>query len=196
MKDTSLTSGAQAAERFAYSREDLETWISGGDPAEPDRNLELVVTSLATAMAGMLAEAGYPGDSDVSDMNRLDELIRDHTADGRPRPGGFFAPPHRGPDASLEARVGALGMYLGEALRRRHGGRWRLARPGEPWPWGPVLQFPNGATTDPIQAVADRVHGGRDVSEYVAAAVTTAEGRVPDGLVVRTDDHGTDRRRN
>ena len=191
MKDTSLTSEALFAAwaeagypaDFWDSREELLKDLV--ESADSTAKIKESVDCLSTAMAGMLSEAGYPADFDVSSLGRLDDLISRNTTDGRPNPGWFFAPPHRGPDASLDARSGALGMYLGEALRRRHGGQWRLARPGEPWQWGPVLQFPNGVTIDPIQAVVDRVLGGPAVSEYASAAAAFAEGRA-------TGDEGGD----
>jgi hypothetical protein len=65
-----------------------------------------------------------------------------------------------------------------------------MARPDEPTAVGPVLQFPNGWTTDLTVAVIDRVTAGCSLSSYVRAAIDMAEGRVtegkPGGFIVRS----------
>jgi hypothetical protein len=132
-------------------------------------------------MARILAEAGYPADFDVSSLGSPDDLIRNSWIDGRPTPGGFFAPPHLGPGWSPDLQAGQLAIYLGETLRRRHGGQWRVARPGEREAFLPVLQLPNGLSTNPFVAVGHCMGGGPSLSEYASSVAALAEGRMLDG---------------
>src|SRR4029077_17440298 len=88
----------------------------------------------------------------------------------------------------LIKRLYALGVDMGEPLRRRHGGVWFNPGPDEPGEalWA-RLEFPNGAWVDPVGALTDRLRHGWSVASFVRAAAAFAEGRATHG-----DDGGPD----
>jgi hypothetical protein len=132
----------------------------------------------ARAAVDWLSEDVGPADFGPASLARLDQYIADNAPKWGPMWEGDLGRADIPRNLHLHQRVLGLGCYIGEALRRRHGGRW--FRPGPDEPGKPLwmrLEFPNGSWVDPVGAVTMRLRHGWSVASFVQAAADFAEGR-------------------
>jgi hypothetical protein len=113
---------------------------------------DLAVTTIdlagpAEEAAAALAGLGYAADFSAASLAEIDRFFDDHSDDGRARPGGAL-------DGDVGAKIGMLGAYVGEVLRRTLDGAWYIGSEE------PVLHLGTGEITSPIQHVARRLHSG------------------------------------
>jgi hypothetical protein len=114
-----------------------------------------------------LAERGYRSDFSLESLNDLDLYLDTQCEDGRPKPGTLL---------SEHANTGmlALGLYIGEVVRRARGGEWYLprARPGDIFQW--EFRFGTGVRMWPVQRVFKRICNGIEdsLSHYGQAAMS------------------------
>src|SRR5579884_333520 len=121
--------------------------------------LEQVLAKIAWITAGRMRNWGYPTDFSISSLGDVDGLIERHSKDGKPKPGGWLDPGPVG--APLNALVTFLGCYVGEVLKREHGGNWHSENERIPDCFDTLrLQFANGAEVDPAARVFQRFKNG------------------------------------
>jgi hypothetical protein len=106
-------------------------------------------------IAGALAQTGYGGDFSPESLWELDRFLEDHTVEGRARRGGPLAD-------DVGAKLFALGAYLGEVIRRDHGGEWRSGSDDEADEVNIELRLPDGTHLWPVQRVMKRFQLGEE----------------------------------
>ncbi|MEV0171375.1 hypothetical protein AB0I00_09660 [Streptomyces sp. NPDC050803] len=111
-----------------------------------------------------LRASGYGADFTVSSVREVERFMADSTFQGEARPGGLLVEDTGG-------RLFALGVYVGEVIRRSAGGNWK-ADDGDPS--GEInisLELPDGTTIWPVRKVIKRFRGGAEESlvAYVAS---------------------------
>ncbi len=105
----------------------------------------------------------YVADFSLDSLKEIDRFFDDHTRDGQAVPGGLLS-------EQLGQRVFALGSYVGEVIRRRHGGEWRG---NDDDPMGEInleLVLPWDEVTWPIQRVMKRFRNGGEDGIYAYGA--------------------------
>jgi hypothetical protein len=133
---------------------------------------------VARVGAGWLRTAGHPADYSPDALDRLDQLITDYAPGWGPLWDGALDRERLQRHKPLFQRLVALGCYIGEALRRLHGGKWFYPHADESGEalWA-RLEFPNGSWVDPVGALTMRLRHGWSVASFVRAAAAFAEGR-------------------
>jgi hypothetical protein len=141
---------------------------------------DLAVTTIELAgpaeeAAAALAGLGYAADFSAASLAEIDRFFDDHSDDGRARPGGAL-------DGDVGAKIGMLGAYVGEVLRRTLDGAWYIGSEE------PVLHLGTGEITNPIQRVARRLLSRADsIAAYGRVyGLPTPSSSVPDPPDART----------
>jgi hypothetical protein len=120
-----------------------------------------------------LSSSGYSADFSPASLWAIDRFFDDHSAEGRPRPGGLLT-------NDLGGRLFGLGAYTGEVIRRALGAKWHT---DDQDPHGEVnvqLVLPGGAIIWPVQRVMKRFrNGAEDGLAAYAAALGVAVGPAP-----------------
>jgi hypothetical protein len=132
------------------------------------------VSFAADWIALTLWASGYVADFSLDSLKEIDRFLDEHTCDGRAVPGGLLS-------EQLGQRVFALGSYVGEVIRRRHGGEWRG---NDDDPMGEInleLILRGGGVIWPVQRVMKRFRHGADDGIYVYGAALVSGSRDPAG---------------
>jgi hypothetical protein len=120
---------------------------------------ERTIREALTWITAELAEHGFKSDFSLESLQDLDLYLDTQCEDGCPKPGSLL---------SRNANTGmlALGLYVGEVVRRARGGQWYLprAQPGDIF----RLEFRFGADVRmwPVQRVFKRIRNGNEDSLY------------------------------
>jgi hypothetical protein len=121
-------------------------------------------------IAEALSSSGYRADYSLDSLREIDRFFDAHSRDGEAVPGGLLS-------EQLGHRLFALGSYVGEVIRRHHGGVWR-GDDGDPH--GEVdleLVLPGDTILWPIQRVMKRFRNGpEDGIHAYGLAVTSQAG--------------------
>ncbi len=107
-----------------------------------------------------LNSSGYRADFSIDSLREIDRFFDEHSHQGRPVPGGLLS-------EDLGSRIFSLGSYVGEVIRRTHGGSWRG---DDSDPEGEIkieLVLPNGTIMWPVQRAMKRFKKGPEESIYV-----------------------------
>lgn len=131
-----------------------------------------MATSLAEGAAEAMRAYGYPARFDADSFAELDRLLDEHSAEGKPKKGGFFDPPDSDVPNIGVVRIRMLGIYLGETMIRTLGGAWfsdekeymAILR-------SLMVRLPNGYVANPIGKVRKRFDNGPEDSIEGFAAV-------------------------
>jgi hypothetical protein len=107
--------------------------------------------------------SGYAADFSFDSLKEIDRFFDEHTCDGQAVAGGLLS-------EHLGQRIFALGSYVGEVIRRRHGGEWRGS---DDDPMGEInleLVLPGGGVIWPVQRVMKRFRNGAEDGIYIYGA--------------------------
>lgn len=117
----------------------------------------------AAWIAQALTASGYRADGSPASLWEVDRFLDDHTAGGKPRPGGLLA-------EAFGFRTFCLGAYVGEVVRTGVGGAWHTDDDDPRGELDAELHLTGGRVVWPMQRVLKRVtHGPEDgVAAYGA----------------------------
>jgi hypothetical protein len=131
------------------------------------------VISMAHWVAGALTRSGYRADFSVSSLREVDRFFDEQSADGRPVDGGLLA-------SDTDARIFALGAYVGEVLRREAGGTWHADSGSSDGALGLSVVLPDQTVVWPVMRTWKRYHEGSENSLAAYGAALALD--VQDGL--------------
>lgn len=104
-----------------------------------------------------LQYSGYSADYTPESLAEVDRFIDDHSLNGSVRPGGLLAD-------GLGQKLFALGAYVGETVRRQHGGTWKADESDHRGEINVELHLPGGGVIWPVQRVIKRFKDGAEES--------------------------------
>jgi hypothetical protein len=113
----------------------------------------------AERIAAALTQSGYQADFSLESLRDVDRFFDEHSANGEPIPGGLLS-------EQLGARLFGIGAYVGEVLRRLHGGHWQGNDEDSEGEINVAVVFPDGSTIWPVQRVMKRLRNGAEDSIY------------------------------
>jgi hypothetical protein len=102
-----------------------------------------------------LQSSGYRADFTPESLWELDRFFDEHSANGSPTPGGLL-------DESLGSRIFAIGSYIGEVLRRHHGGEWHGDDADPAVELQVELRLADGTVCRPTQRAMKRLKNGSE----------------------------------
>jgi len=125
--------------------------------------LEDIQTS-ANWIATALASSGYHADFSLASLREIDRFFDEHSRDGQAVTNGLLS-------ENLGSRMFALGGYVGEVIRRTHGGSWQTDDQDPEGELNIALVLPSGGTIWPVQRVMKRFRNGPEdgISVYGVA---------------------------
>ncbi|WP_407109567.1 hypothetical protein ACE1N8_00125 [Streptomyces sp. DSM 116494] len=115
------------------------------------------IASMSAWVAKALESSGYRADFSIESLNDIDRFIDDNSVNGVANPGGILA-------EGLGKKLFALGAYVGETLRHRHGGTWQADDSDPAGEINATLVLPDGGHIWPIQRVINRFKRGDEES--------------------------------
>lgn len=122
-------------------------------------------------VSAALSSSGYSADFGLGSLMEIDRFFNEHSRDGEPVPGGLLA-------EQFGQRMFALGAYVGEVIRRQHGGEWR-GNDGDPE--GEInleLHLPGGSVIWPVQRVMKRFRNGPEDGLFAYGLAVTGSGMI------------------
>lgn len=107
-----------------------------------------------------LKSSGYLADFTLESLREIDRFFDDYSENGKPKIGGLLA-------ENTGARLFAIGSYVGEVIRRVHGGEWQT---DDNDPNGEInisVKLSNATVLWPVQRVMKRLQNGSEDGIYV-----------------------------
>lgn len=108
-------------------------------------------------VAKALESSGYRADFSIESLAEIDRFIDDNSINGVANPNGMLVD-------GLGKKLFALGAYVGETLRRRHGGVWEADDSDPRGEINATLVLPGGGQVWPVQRVINRFKRGDEES--------------------------------
>lgn len=116
-------------------------------------------------IAVALSSSGYKADFSVDSLKDIDRFFDEHSRAGQATPGGLLA-------EQFGQRMFALGSYVGEVIRRQHGGEWRGDDQDEQGEINIELVLPGGGVIWPVQRVLKRFQNGPEDGIFAYGVAT------------------------
>lgn len=111
-------------------------------------------------IAMALKSSGYNADFSIESLKEIDRFFDEHTENGQSKAGGLLA-------ESRGSRLFALGSYVGEVLRRNHGGIWETDDNDPEGEINIVVRLSSGTIVWPVKRVMKRFKNGSEDGIYV-----------------------------
>jgi hypothetical protein len=124
--------------------------------------------ALSNQISRALSQSGYEADFSLESLKEIDRFFEEQAVDGRAKPGGFLS-------QELGARVFALGAYVGEVIRRHHGGQWQGNDEDAQAEINLAVRLNSGTIIWPVQRVMKRFKNGSEDGIWVYGAVISKE---------------------
>jgi hypothetical protein len=131
-------------------------------------------------IAEALQSSGYSADFSLASLREVDRFFAEQSREGKAIPNGLLS-------ENLGSRMFAIGSYVGEAIRRVHGGHWQADDEDPKGEINITLVLPGGGRIWPVQRVMKRFKNGAEDGIYGYAvamgdyteAPTPAPGKKP-----------------
>src|SRR4029453_9500950 len=107
------------------------------------------IRTAADWIAKALSSSGYRADFSITSLKEVDRFFDEHSKNGQAVPGGLLS-------EQLGSRMFALGGYVGEVIRRTHGGHWQANDKDPEGEINIALVLPTGGLIWPVQRVMKR----------------------------------------
>jgi hypothetical protein len=117
------------------------------------------IQASADWIATALTSSGYRADFALSSMREIDRFFDEHSRNGEAIPNGLLS-------EKLGSRMFALGGYVGEVIRRAHGGHWHVDDQDPEAEINIALVLPGGGLIWPVQRVMKRFKNGAEDGIY------------------------------
>jgi hypothetical protein len=121
------------------------------------------IRASADWIAAALSSSGYRADFSLSSLREIDRFFDEHSRNGEPVPNGLLS-------ESLGSRLFAVGGYIGEVIRRLHGGHWEANDDDPDGEINIAFVLPSGATIWPVQRAMKRFKNGKEDGIYAYGA--------------------------
>jgi hypothetical protein len=131
---------------------------------EQDSQIVRDAVAASKWIARALNSSGYKADFSMESLREIDRFFDEHSADGKPKPGGLLA-------EQTGARLFAIGAYVGEVLRRHLDGTWYGDDTDPRAEINIEVHFGPDAKIWPIQKTMKRLVNGAEDSLYPYARV-------------------------
>lgn len=116
--------------------------------------------ALADQISQALSQSGYNADFSLESLKEVDRFFDEQAANGRAKPGGFLS-------QQLGALLFALGAYVGEVIRRHHGGQWQGDDNDPQAEINIAIRLRTGTILWPVQRVMKRFKNGAEDGIWV-----------------------------
>ena len=135
-------------------------------PPQPQSALLKDISLFAMLVSAELTSMGYKADFSLASLKEIDRLFDDQVADGKRKPGTYFAE-NRG------KKLFGVGSYVGEVIRRQTQSEWSVNEADPQAEINIALKFKNGLTIWPAQRALKRYRQerGEDIFPYGWAVV-------------------------
>jgi hypothetical protein len=117
------------------------------------------IRTAADWIAKALSSSGYRADFSITSLKEVDRFFDEHSKNGQAVSGGLLS-------EQLGSRMFALGGYVGEVIRRTHGGHWQANDKDPEGEINIALVLPTGGLIWPVQRVMKRFKNGAEDDIY------------------------------
>jgi hypothetical protein len=126
---------------------------------------KIVIDALASAeqISRALSQSGYKADFSLESLKQVDRFFDEQAANGQPKPGGLLS-------QQLGARLFAIGAYVGEVIRRQHGGEWQGDDNDPQAEINVAVRLKTGVVFWPVQRVMKRFKNGSEDGIWIYGA--------------------------
>jgi hypothetical protein len=104
-------------------------------------------------------EFGLQGRFTLDSLKEVDRFVHDQAPGGNPKPGGLLSD-------HLGARIFALGVNVGEVIRRQGDGQWRGDDNDPKGEINLAIQLKSGTVFWPMQRIMKRIKNGSEGGIY------------------------------